>query len=80
MTAVRSGYGLSQEEFALLLGISVRTLQNWEQGVVGPMDRLASSCGLRKSTRKRFWIQFGRRAEETDWSGAQLVERPSSGG
>ena len=25
-------YGMSQAKFAALLGISVRTLQNWEQG------------------------------------------------
>jgi putative transcriptional regulator len=30
--AIRESYGLSQEQFAALLGISVRTLQNWEQG------------------------------------------------
>lgn len=30
--AIRETYGLSQEKFAALLGISVRTLQNWEQG------------------------------------------------
>lgn len=28
----RDDHGLSQSEFASLLGISVRTLQNWEQG------------------------------------------------
>ena len=28
----RDDHGLSQTEFASLLGISVRTLQNWEQG------------------------------------------------
>jgi len=32
VTALREGYGLSQAQFAALLGISVRTLQNWEQG------------------------------------------------
>jgi putative transcriptional regulator len=32
VTAVRERYGLSQERFAAMLGISVRTLQNWEQG------------------------------------------------
>jgi putative transcriptional regulator len=32
VTAIRSAYGLSQSQFAELLGISVRTLQNWEQG------------------------------------------------
>ena len=30
--AIREAYGLSQDRFAALLGISVRTLQNWEQG------------------------------------------------
>lgn len=32
VAAVRHEYGLSQAKFAALLGISVRTLQNWEQG------------------------------------------------
>jgi putative transcriptional regulator len=34
--AVRRQYGLSQQEFAAMLGISVRTLQNWEQGRRSP--------------------------------------------
>jgi putative transcriptional regulator len=29
---IRSKLGLSQSEFALLIGVSVATLQNWEQG------------------------------------------------
>jgi putative transcriptional regulator len=29
---IRKQYGLSQEKFAQLLGISVSTLRNWEQG------------------------------------------------
>lgn len=29
---IRATYELSQAQFAALLGISVRTLQNWEQG------------------------------------------------
>jgi putative transcriptional regulator len=36
---IRDGFGLTQEQFAALLGISVRTLRNWEQGrrvPVGP--------------------------------------------
>jgi putative transcriptional regulator len=32
VAAIREAYGLSQDRFASLLGISVRTLQNWEQG------------------------------------------------
>jgi putative transcriptional regulator len=29
---IRANYKLSQSEFAALLGISIKTLQNWEQG------------------------------------------------
>ena len=29
---IRKDLGLSQSEFALLIGVSVGTLQNWEQG------------------------------------------------
>lgn len=36
VAAIREAYGLSQEKFATLLGISVRTLQNWEQGRRSP--------------------------------------------
>ena len=32
VAAIREEYGLSQAKFSALLGISVRTLQNWEQG------------------------------------------------
>jgi putative transcriptional regulator len=32
VSAIREMYGLSQQQFAAMLGISVRTLQNWEQG------------------------------------------------
>jgi putative transcriptional regulator len=32
VTAARTGAGLSQPEFAALLGVSPRTLQEWEQG------------------------------------------------
>ena len=39
VTGIREGYKLSQTRFAALLGISVKTLRNWEQGrrtPVGP--------------------------------------------
>ena len=29
---IRDSFGLTQTQFAALLGISVRTLRNWEQG------------------------------------------------
>lgn len=32
VAAIRAAYGISQAKFATLLGISVRTIQNWEQG------------------------------------------------
>ena len=32
MKAIRERTGLSQGRFAILIGVSVRTLQNWEQG------------------------------------------------
>lgn len=32
IVAVRGGMGLSQSAFASLMGVSVRTLQEWEQG------------------------------------------------
>jgi putative transcriptional regulator len=29
---IRAGFNLTQEQFAAMLGISIKTLQNWEQG------------------------------------------------
>ena len=34
--AIREGYGLSQTKFAALMGVSVGTLRNWEQGRRSP--------------------------------------------
>jgi putative transcriptional regulator len=36
VTSVRRSTGLSQAKFAELLGVSVRTLQDWEQGRRAP--------------------------------------------
>ncbi len=33
---IRERYELSQSEFATLLGVSIKTLQNWEQGRRAP--------------------------------------------
>ena len=42
IAAVRARHGLSQREFADLLGIDLRTLQNWEQGRNRPDDAALS--------------------------------------
>ena len=36
VSSIREKTGLSQERFAALLGVSVRTLQDWEQGRRAP--------------------------------------------
>lgn len=36
VAAIREGTGLSQSQFAKLLGVSVRTMQEWEQGRRSP--------------------------------------------
>lgn len=36
VAAIREGTGLSQSQFARLLGVSVRTMQEWEQGRRAP--------------------------------------------
>ena len=33
---IRAQYALSQSEFAAMLGVSIKTLQNWEQGRRSP--------------------------------------------
>ena len=42
VVAIRKKTGLSQSQFALLMGVSVRTLQNWEQGHRKPRGSAAS--------------------------------------
>ncbi len=36
VSSIREGTGLSQAKFAALLGVSIRTLQEWEQGRRAP--------------------------------------------
>ena len=50
VTDIREKTGLSQPRFAQLLGVSVRTLQEWEQGRRAPSGagRRAPSAGRRE--------------------------------
>ncbi len=41
VATIREGTGLSQPRFAELLGVSVRTLQEWEQGRRAPSGQHA---------------------------------------
>jgi putative transcriptional regulator len=61
---IREGYSLSQEQFATLLGISVKTLQNWEQGRRAPRGPA------------RVLLQVAARHPEAVWD---VVRPPSQG-
>ncbi len=45
--AIRERYHLSQTRFAALLGISVKTLRNWEQGRRAPVGAARAAAGRR---------------------------------
>jgi putative transcriptional regulator len=51
VASIREKTGLSQERFATLLGVSIRTLQDWEQGRRAPSGA-ARTLLFRKSRRK----------------------------
>ncbi len=52
----RAKVGVSQSAFAKLIGVSLRTLQDWEQGRRQPTGAAQLSCGLQVSIRKRCGI------------------------
>jgi putative transcriptional regulator len=55
--AIREGTGLSQSDFADLIGVSVKTLQNWEQDrrrPTGPAAARASDSSLLRQAIHRF--------------------------
>jgi len=73
--AIRLRLGKSQSEFALMIGVSVSTLQNWEQGrrtPVGPAidrknynSRQAKNQGKRQNLTKSDQILFENRIFES---------------
>ena len=52
--SIRSKLNLSQSEFAALMGVSTRTVQDWEQGRREQRDRLSHCFVLQNSIRKFF--------------------------
>src|SRR5262245_37497479 len=61
---IRTDRGLSQTEFAALLGISVRTLRNWEQGRRTPEGPA------------RILLQVASRHPETVWEVVRSTGQP----
>ncbi|MGQ0733202.1 MAG: helix-turn-helix domain-containing protein [Acidobacteriota bacterium] len=53
---IRSTLGVSQSEFALMIGVSVATLRNWEQGNELPTGRHSLYCALRRAI-QRPWFK-----------------------
>lgn len=51
--AIREKTGLSQARFAIVMGVSVRTLQNWEQGHRTPQGPAASLLRIVDKTPRR---------------------------
>jgi DNA-binding XRE family transcriptional regulator len=52
VSELRAKFGISQEEFAHRFGISLRTLQQWEQNVARRTDPRSSYCASSNSSPK----------------------------
>lgn len=61
---IRSNYKLSQTEFAALMGISVKTLRNWEQG-----RRVPEGAA-------RVLLQVAAKHPEAIWDVVKISSRP----
>jgi putative transcriptional regulator len=55
---VRATLGVSQTEFALMIGVSVATLRNWEQGRRVPEGQHWPCSEWRQQTRRRLQRHF----------------------
>jgi putative transcriptional regulator len=56
--AIRHKLGLSQESFALFMGVSVATLRNWEQGRREPQGAAKSLLLIAKKAPEAFLKAF----------------------
>src|SRR5258705_139879 len=54
VASIREKTGLSQERFAALLGVSIRTLQDWEQGRRAPSGAARTLLLIAEQTRRRY--------------------------
>ena len=72
---IRHSYGLSQRYFALLLGISVRTLQNWEIGhriPCGPANALLNIADKKPQAFKTNYVNL-----ELDFGEYDVLQKDS---
>lgn len=59
-TETREKTGLSQSQFAALLGVSVRTLQGWEQGRKQPSDAVRTLLTIARTNPKALLAVAGK--------------------
>ncbi len=62
----RNKTGLSQSQFAALMGVSVRTLQGWEQGRKQPSGAARTLLAIASSNRRHCWRWRTNRASSYD--------------
>ena len=59
VTEARKKTGLSQTQFATLMGVSVRTLQGWEQGRKQPSGAARTLLAIASTNPRRCWRWLG---------------------
>jgi putative transcriptional regulator len=62
--AVRNKLGLSQQGFAAMLNVSLRTLQAWEQGIRHPSGAAASLINFADKHPKAFLDPMGKEQQK----------------
>lgn len=69
---LRSSLGLSQEQFAKKIGVSVRTVANWEAGKVIPASKMELLQGLQPNMSQTV-TQTGDNAQNVQGNGNQVL-------